>query len=216
VPNGEPNERIFHHVDPSRREFVKRVLAGAAFAAPVVASFSIETLCVSPAYAAGSSASASSSSSSSSSASPSPGPCLADPGYVGPGLFQAYVEDVTGNTRVNGELVLAIRQDNQGESADITVRMTKDAEVTSAYLVVNSVKVATIALNDHDDFGHHDLSGKITAANLNGLCDFDSLLQSMASLQVSAMIGGTYSSESFCALGALSPASASPIIQING
>ncbi len=44
------SNRVLNHVDPSRREFVKRVLASAAFAAPVVAAFSIESLNVNAAY----------------------------------------------------------------------------------------------------------------------------------------------------------------------
>lgn len=44
-------ERIFEHVNPARREFLKKLLAGAAFATPVIATFSVEALMPNPAYA---------------------------------------------------------------------------------------------------------------------------------------------------------------------
>lgn len=43
-------ERVLKHVNPARREFLRKLLAGAAFAAPVVASFSVEALTPTPAY----------------------------------------------------------------------------------------------------------------------------------------------------------------------
>lgn len=44
-------ERIFEHVKPARREFLRKLLAGAAFASPVIATFSVEALMPDPAYA---------------------------------------------------------------------------------------------------------------------------------------------------------------------
>lgn len=40
----EVNEKVLSRVDAHRRDFVKRLLAGAAFAAPVLATFSIDAL----------------------------------------------------------------------------------------------------------------------------------------------------------------------------
>jgi hypothetical protein len=209
MPNDELRKRIFNHVDPSRRDFVKRVLAGAAFAAPVIASFSIEGLFVDAAYAQASS--------SSSSAVPvsSGGRCLPDPGYIGPAVFQAYVEDTSGNTRVNGELVLGIRRDDRSTSVDVRLRITQDAEVSSAYLTINGVDVADFELHAKNEFGQHACVGTIAASDIRSLCDFDSLLQTMASQQVTAMIGGTYFGISFSAQGPVLAASAGPIIQID-
>ena len=45
-------ERIFEQVTPARRDFLKKLLAGAAFAAPVIATFSVEALMPAPAYGA--------------------------------------------------------------------------------------------------------------------------------------------------------------------
>jgi hypothetical protein len=210
--------RVLNHVDPSRRDFVKRVLAGAAFAAPVVASFSIESLYVNAAYGQSSSSSSASSSACNISGSCR---CLADPGYVGPAVFQAYVEDTSGNTRVNGELAFVIRGDGDfdrddpnGTVANVSFSLTKDAQVTSAYLTINGQEVATIPLEDSHELGKHDLTGKIKASDLLNLCDFDALLQAMASQQVVAVVQGTYSGWSFNAQGSVTPASASPIIEI--
>jgi hypothetical protein len=40
----EVNERVLSRVEAHRRDFVKRIVAGAAFAAPVLATFSIDAL----------------------------------------------------------------------------------------------------------------------------------------------------------------------------
>ncbi len=209
--------RVIDHVDPSRRDFVKRVLAGAAFAAPVVASFSIESLFVNSAYGQSCSGSANSSNISNSCR------CLADPGYVGPAVFQCYVEDTSGNTRVNGEVSLNIdRDDRDGhrdghdddKGIDIRLDLTQGATVTSAYLTINGQEVASVQLHESHGFGPHDLTGKISVADITGLCDFDALLQAMAAQTVVAVVQGTYSGTSFNAQGPVSAASGSPIIEI--
>jgi hypothetical protein len=40
----EVNEKVLSRVDANRRAFVKRILAGAAFAVPVLATFTIDAL----------------------------------------------------------------------------------------------------------------------------------------------------------------------------
>lgn len=45
-------ERVLKYVSPGRREFLRKILAGAAFASPVIATFSVETLTPTPAYGA--------------------------------------------------------------------------------------------------------------------------------------------------------------------
>lgn len=198
----EEDNPILSHVEPSRRGFMKTVLAGAAFAAPVIASFSIEGLGVDSAYA-------NTVSSSATSATGSHGPCLPDLGYVGPGFFQAFVLDVSGYTRVNGELTISVHEDGHG--ADVLLQMTKDAEVSSAYLTINGVNAASIVLRTDDDFGRRHYEGKITADNLIGVCDFDSLLQGLASQTGAAVVTGTYSSASFQAQGSVLPGAGATI-----
>lgn len=206
--NGNP---ILNNVEPNRRSFVKKVLAGAAFTVPVIATFSIESLFVDSAYAQ-----CGRSNSSAYASGPSG---LPDLGYVGPAVFQAYVDDVSGNTRVNGEVTLSVDSD-RGQHRDTTInvriRMTKDAQVSSASLTVNGYTVANIELHASDDFGHGDHDGRISATDIQGLCDLDNLFQDLASQQVTAVVAGTYSGTPFNAQGPVKAASASPIIQING
>jgi len=45
-------ERIFEKVNSGRRGFLKKLIAGASFAAPVIATFAVEALTPDPAYAA--------------------------------------------------------------------------------------------------------------------------------------------------------------------
>jgi len=189
-----PNNPILNHVEPSRRGFMKTVLAGAAFAAPVIATFSIEGLGVDTAYGQVSSSALSS-------ASGSRGPCLPDLGYVGPAVFRAYVLDVSGSTRVNGELTIALN--DEGKSADVRLDLVKDADVSSAYLTINGITAATLRLRADDNFGHVHYEGRLTAGDLQGVCDFDSLLQAMASQTVAAVVTGTYSYASFDAQGTI-------------
>jgi hypothetical protein len=47
------NEKVLSAVQADRRGFVKRILVGAAFAAPVLATFSIDALTVRSAHAQG-------------------------------------------------------------------------------------------------------------------------------------------------------------------
>lgn len=199
----EENNPILSQVEPSRRGFVKTVLAGAAFAAPVIASFSIDSLGVDAAYGQ-------SASSSVASYSGGYGPCLPDVGYVGPAQFQAFVLDVSGSTRVNGELTISVRmRDNM---ADVRLQMTKDADVSSAYLTLNGINAANIVLRPDNDWGRRHYEGTIGANDLVGVCDFNSLLQGLASQTGAAVVLGTYSSASFRAQGSVLPG-AGPSLQ---
>lgn len=211
----ERESAILSHVPPSRRDFVKRVLAGATFAVPLIATFSIENLLVDGAYAQ------CGGNSSSLSAYASGGSRLPDPGYVGPAVFQAFVEDNSGNTLVNGEVILAIDNDHgphrsSSTTIDVRIRLTKDADLSSAALMMNGYSVANVQLHSSDDFGHHDQVGSIGPADISGLCDFDALLRALASQQITAAVQGTYMGASFNAQGTAIAASASPIVQING
>lgn len=52
MKEGEVNEKVLSRVDADRRVFVKRILAGAAFAAPVLATFTLDALTPTSAQAA--------------------------------------------------------------------------------------------------------------------------------------------------------------------
>ena len=53
MENREVNEKVLSRVDAHRRAFVKRLVTGAAFAAPVLATFTIDALTVRSAQAQG-------------------------------------------------------------------------------------------------------------------------------------------------------------------
>ncbi len=106
------------------------------------------------------------------------------------------------------------RDDRNGTTANITLSMIKNAVVTSGYLTINGQEVANIQLQTGHGYGQQNVTGKITTADLLGLCDFGALLQAMASQQVVVMLGGTYSGTSFSVQGAVQAASASPIIEL--
>jgi hypothetical protein len=208
---GSP-DGLLSQVAPSRRGFVKSVLAGAAFAAPVIASFSVESMEIASAGGQTLSTSSSSLGSSSGYSSLSRNPCLPDLGYVGPAYFQAYVLDISGATRVNGQLDFNLEQG--GKSLGVRVRMTRDISLSSIYLMANSVEIATIQLatGDDDGFGRREegVEGKITAADLVGLCDFDALLQALASRTATAVVQGAYASSAFDSQGSVVPMSGGP------
>lgn len=201
-----PENRLLSQVAPSRRGFVKSVLAGAAFAAPVIASFSVENLEIR-------SANGQILNSSQSAYLSSSNPCLPDLGYVGPSFFQAYVLDISGSTRVNGQVSFNIQQD--GKALGVRMRMTRDASASAVNLSVNGVNVATVQLGggDNNGFGrrNNESQGRITAADVTGLCDFDSLLQALASQTVKAVVQGTYASSSFDAQGLVLPMAGGPV-----
>ncbi len=201
------SNRLLSQVAPSRRGFVKSVLAGATFAATVIASFGLENMEIRSADGQILNSSQSVYLSSS-----SLNRCLPDLGYVGPSFFQAYVLDISGSTRVNGVLTFSVEQD--GKSLGVRMRMSRDASVSAVSLTVNSVNVANVQLhNDHDGFGRRDneSEGRITAADVIGLCDFDALLQAMASQTAKAVVLGSYASSSFDAEGSVLPMAGGPV-----
>ena len=84
---------IFERVGANRRDFLKRVLGGAAFAVPVIASFSIDGLWVGTASAQ---------------ALGSQYCNMPDTGYIGPRAFEAHLFDQDFLTRLNGEATFTI------------------------------------------------------------------------------------------------------------
>lgn len=204
MPEEHSSNRLLSQVAPSRRGFVKSVLAGATFAAPVIASFALENMEIRSADGQ--------TLNGSQSVYSSMNRCLPDLGYVGPSFFQAYVLDISGSTRVNGVLTFSVEQD--GKSIGVRMRMSRDASVSTVSLTVNSVNVANVQLHsDHDGFGRGDneSEGRITAADVISLCDFDALLQAMASQTAKAVVLGSYASSSFDAEGSILPMAGGPV-----
>jgi hypothetical protein len=183
----DKSQNLLAKVDPNRRGFVKRVLAGAAFAAPIVATFSIDGLSVDSAMAQVTTS----------------GVCSLDPGYVGPSSYRAHVSG--SGTRVNGEVQFSIDYDpRQTGSLDTSLEMTENTVVTEAYISVNSVEVATIPLHGES----------IDTANITGLCDFDALLQAMAAGQATVTVIGTYEGSPYTVTGPVVPLGGERIIRL--
>lgn len=199
MPNAKRFDAILNRVDPSRREFVRRVLACTAFAAPVVTTFSIGSLATDTALAQSGACITGTPSTPLSYVS---GQCISDTGYVGPSGFQAHVEDVSGNTRVNGEVFINVFPNS---TAAITLQMVKNAQVRLAYLAINCADIVNIPLSGNPI---------INASSLLGMCDFDQFLEALASQQVTAVVSGTYSGINFNAQGPVTTAPLSVVITI--
>jgi len=193
----EPKESkggILGKVGDNRRDFVKRVLVGAPFAAPVIASFAIGSLGVEAALAREPFPIGGAASAQNTTTSAHCGGVFPDPGYVGPNQFRAFVIDSC--SRVNGEVSITAHGNH---TAGIDIDMVRDATVTSAQLTINGVTVANIPLHGNPDIGHSDIVG---------LPDFDALLQAMAAQQVSVSVQGTLVGRPFSAQG--------PVVAGNG
>ena len=195
MPDAKRLDSILNRIDPNRREFVRRVLGYTAFAAPIITTFSIESLAPDTALAQSGTCSV---------GTPQPvsGVCVPDTGYVGPAEFQAHVEDRSGNTRVNGEVFINVFPNS---TAAITLQMVKGAQVQSAYLAINCVDIVNIPLSGNPI---------INASNLINMCDFDQFLEALASQQVTAIVSGTYAGNSFNAQGPVTTAPLSVVISI--
>jgi len=178
-------DRILSKVDASRRDFVKRVLGVAAFAAPVIASFSIDGLSIESAEAQ---------------AFPSgPSGCAVDTGYNGPVHYQAQLADPSGATGVTGEVNFTVEGDNartgQTREIDTKLSVTKNATVLSAYISVNGIDVANFP----------EGQGVIGTGDVQRICDFDALLQAMALEQTMVVVQGVLGGNAFTITGAIEP-----------
>ena len=86
----EIEKRLLDHVDPNRRSFVRQILGGAALVAPLVATFSIESL-IAPEEARASNSCS-----------------VDDTGYAGPALYQVHFKDPNHTTTANGTATFQI------------------------------------------------------------------------------------------------------------
>jgi len=200
---GNPDE-VIQKVGANRRDFLKRVLAGAAFAVPIVASFSIDGLWVGTVSAQSFSSSY----------------CgMPDTGYIGPQTFEAHLSDPNLQSRLNGEVEFTIvgpDEDGHGHAdrntgdddrghrggtrtAKIRTRLTlpTGASVTDAYIAVDSQRVVSFPNGN----------GVITTnMPLGEVCDFDGLLQAMAAGGAQVFAYGSYDNGlSFNVAGAIQP-----------
>lgn len=206
MTNDGTENRILKSVGEGRRDFVKRVLVGAPFAVPVVASFAIGSLDVDAALAQDNRSirpnainGATTTSGATTSGTSGPGG-FPGPGYVGPSKFEAHLTK-TGNPRVNGQVSIDV-QGNR--TAGVQIDLIRDAVATSAQLVRNTVAFCNVPVQGNP---------KIDISNLSGFSDFDEFLDALATGQVSASVSGTYFGNPFTVTGPF-VAGNSPIIHI--
>lgn len=188
-------KNLFAHVDPARRDFLKKLLAGAAFAAPVIATFSIEALTADKAYG-----------------TPSPNSsnttnitnqiCAGDVGYVGPTNFQAHVAVgpvfTPVENRVNGEANITVYLNSPSSVGEIlvNVQMVPFATVNSVTILAELLPAATMTGGS---------SFILTTSNLNTrvACDLDELADLIASGGCVLTVEGSFSGRPYTATGVI-------------
>ena len=155
----EIEKRLLDHVDPNRRSFVRQILGGAALVAPLVATFSIESL-IAPEEARA--------------ANSCP---VDDTGYAGPALYQVHFKDPNHTTTANGTATFQIMAHPPGtfsvKTAQVSysIVLAPPATFVSAYVTIHGEGVA--ALNSQH--------GVIDKKDLMSLCGFDEFLDGLDS-----------------------------------
>jgi len=203
----EHSRNVLEHVPPARREFLKRLLAGAAYATPVIATFSIDSLMDSaqaqvPIYYVNTTNTANA--------------CYAgDVGYEGPKIFQAHVSTgavsvlpipvLKAQHRVNGEVTFLLNVVNATVNfISVSIQMVPGATVSSATIFVGPLAATHPALST-TIFTIND--GSIVT---NVACDVDELADLMASGNASINVQGTFGGSPFSVSGAIIPAALPP------
>jgi hypothetical protein len=191
----EIQKRLIEHVDPNRRSFVRRILAGAALVSPLIATFSIDTL------TAGTPEDTVNPNST----------CTEDQGYIGPNAFQAHISDPTGGTRANGMGMFTITVPLT-ESATVahaklrfTLTVTKNNGLNGAYIEAHGRKLIDLP----------DGNGYVDNAPNRNLCDFDELLECLANGDAVLVVGVDIQHEMYTLKGPIVPAQGSQTISLN-
>jgi len=170
-------KRLLDHVDPNRRNFVRQILGGAAFVAPLIATFSIDSL-VAPEEARASNV------------------CKVDEeGYAGPQVFQAHFSDPSHTTTASGVATFVIMANPPGSfsvqtaQVDYTLVLTGNTTFVKGKIYSNRDNEGEVA--HFTDFP----SGKIDASKLSSLCKFyeflDGLDAEYSTLEVDVTVAGT-------------------------
>lgn len=196
----DKRNKVLEAVNPARREFMKKLLGGAAFAAPLIATFSLDTPAAdaiplffpNAVYYPNSS-------------------CQTDAGYSGPTHFAAHVSVKTSTPygpaqphapKVNGEVQFQLIPPAGGVLFDIEV----DLQFVNG-VVLDTLYIFTTPGNGPGPAVTKTLSGSpitnIMAADLNTkvACDLDELADDMAAGIATAVVTGTYQGSGFLAAG---------------
>lgn len=181
--------KVLDLVHPARRQFLKRLLAGTAFAVPVIATFSLDSLTLDSVHAMGGS----------NITNISNQVCAGDVGYVGPTEFQAHVS--TGaifredDNRVNGQVWLHVNMaDAIAHCINGEVAIVPGASIQSVSIWAGRSLAAQVSTSG---------AFAIYASNLHTrvMCDLDELVDFIASGNASCTVTGTYNGREFSASG---------------
>jgi hypothetical protein len=152
-------KRLLDHVDPNRRSFVRQILGGAALVAPLVATFSIESL-IAPEEARA--------------ANTCP---VKDTGYAGPALYQVHFKDPSHTTTANGTATFQIMGNPPGtfsvKTAQVyySIVLAPPAVFESAYIESHGEDVADL----------NGTKGVIDQSCLKYLCGMEEFLDALDS-----------------------------------
>jgi hypothetical protein len=199
---------ILEHVPPARREFLRRLLAGSAFAAPVFATFSIDALTATSAQAQ----------TFANAGFYFPNAvCATDTGYVGPTAFQAHVAVIGGfgfggvptGPRVNGEVNLTLGTPRPDLAAIAgSVVMVPGAIVSSVEILRGPAVLARHkTTNSNFTITPGDLMTNVVGEPINQTvcCDLNELADMMASLETRILVQGTLYGNAFSVSGQILP-----------
>jgi hypothetical protein len=149
-------KRLLDHVDPNRRSFVRQILGGAAFVAPLIATFSIDSLTAGePEKTRESNTCA-----------------VDDQGYAGPAVFQVSFSDPSHSTHANGTATFTITGTPpfSVQTAEVIYSLFLSPGATFCKAFICSYnEVVECYLKDTKH-------GVINAACILELCDFDEFL----------------------------------------
>jgi len=181
-------KRIIDNVEPNRRSFVMHILGGAAFVAPMIATFSMDNLTAQVQL---------------------PLHCNISEGYVGPNEFQAFLSGP--GTRANGVATFIITTPPNEPLLCVTdvtysLQLTKGASAANGVIVFEGANIVNLPVGTPAA-----IKGTV---NLVGLCDLDELLVDLRSGKATMNLQVLVHGEEFVLSGPITPAVNSFIIKL--
>ena len=150
-------KRLLDHVDPNRRSFVRQILGGAAFVAPLIATFSIDSLTAGEPEGVRESNTC----------------AVDDQGYAGPAVFQVSFSDPSHSTHANGTATFTITANPPGTFS------VKTAEVIYSLFLAPGATFCKAFILSYDQvvvcYLEDTKHGVIDKGTIM-LCDFDEFL----------------------------------------
>ena len=188
----EIEKRLLDHVDPNRRSFVRQILGGAALVAPLVATFSIESL-IAPEEARASNS------------------CpVDDTGYAGPALYQVHFKDPNHTTTANGTATFQIMAHPPGTFS------VKTAQVSYSIVLPPGITFVGGEVESHGNVvaGLPGTRGTIDKNDLM-LCDFGEFLDGLDSEYSTVVINVDFKGEGPFQLTGVIKSTGTSVITLN-